>query len=143
LPTIGDLLTFNTVRPFLANDSFEFTMNAAMMDKTLAKADMDKIRVVPNPYVVTNAWEPKNPYSNGRGERQLHFTRLPQKCTIRIFNIRGQLVNTIEHNSTVDNGTAIWNMLSKDQLEIAYGVYIYHVQAEGIGEKIGKIFILK
>jgi hypothetical protein len=53
------------------------------------------------------------------------------------------LVNTLEHNSSADNGTAIWNMLSKDNLEIAYGVYIYHVQAEGIGEKTGKIFILK
>ena len=36
-----------------------------------AKADLDKIRVVPNPYIITNTWEPQNPYANGRGEREI------------------------------------------------------------------------
>jgi hypothetical protein len=34
-------------------------------------------------------------------------------------------------------------MLSKDNLEISYGIYVYHVKAEGIGEKIGKFLVLK
>jgi hypothetical protein len=57
--------------------------------------------------------------------------------------MRGQLVNTLSHNSPIDDGTEVWNMLSKDNLEIAYGVYFYHVKAEGVGEKIGKILIVK
>jgi hypothetical protein len=143
LPGVDDVLTFHTVRPFLSHDSFEFTTVASTVDQEMAKGDIDKIRVVPNPYVVTNSWEPPSTYSSGRGERDLHFTHLPQRCTIRIFNIRGQLVKALEHNSSADNGTEIWNMLSKDGLEIAYGVYIYHVKADGVGEKVGKIFILK
>jgi hypothetical protein len=73
----------------------------------------------------------------------LHFIHLPAKCTIRIFNIRGQLINTLENDAAINDGTYIWNMLSKDNLEISYGIYIYHVQAEGIGEKIGKFVVLK
>ena len=106
---------------------------------------MDKIRVVPNPYVVSNSWEPLNPYANGRGPRELHFTHLPAECTIRIFNVRGQLVSKIEHNNSDNSadGTHVWNMLSKDEMEISYGIYIYHVDAGEIGQKIGKFAIIK
>jgi hypothetical protein len=142
MPGPGDTLSIYLHRPFLSNDIFEFITVASTIDKVLAKADIDKIRVVPNPYIVTNPWEPRNTYANGRGERQLHFIHLPSKCTIKIFNMRGQLVNTLSHNSPIDDGTEIWNMLSKDNLEIAYGVYFYHVKAEA-GEKIGKILIVK
>jgi hypothetical protein len=33
--------------------------------------------------------------------------------------------------------------LTKDNLAISYGVYIYHVEAPGIGEKIGKFAVIK
>jgi len=139
----GDVLTIIMYKPFLASDTFLFTTQAPAINQALAKVDLDKIRVVPNPYVVTNTWEPKNPYANGRGERQIHFNHLPAKCTIRIFNVRGQLVNTLEHAETINDGTEVWNMLSKDNLDISYGIYIYHIKADGIGEKIGKFAVIK
>lgn len=142
-PIPGDVLTIRLIKPFLSHDTFEFVTLSPTVDNELAKSDLDKIRVVPNPYIVTNSWEPRNPYANGRGERELHFIHLPPKCTIKIFNVRGQLVKEIEHNSPIDNGTEIWNMLSKDNLEISYGIYIYHVKAEGIGEKVGKFVVIK
>tara|TARA_B100000519_G_C13916161_1_gene284537 strand:+ start:91 stop:222 length:132 start_codon:yes stop_codon:yes gene_type:complete len=40
-------------------------------------------------------------------------------------------------------GTGSWDLLTKDNLTISYGVYVYHVEAEGIGEKIGKLAIIK
>jgi hypothetical protein len=143
LPQPGDVLTLNFSHPFLSNDTYEFTMVGAGVNTELAKTEMERIRVVPNPYIVANSWEPQNPYTTGRGERQLHFTHLPQRCTIRIFNVRGQLINTLEHDAPLDDGTEIWNMLSKDNLEIAYGIYIYHITAEGVGEKTGKFVVLK
>jgi hypothetical protein len=143
MPGHGDTLYLNLDRPFLSNDTFEFTTLAPTVDAQLAKSDLDKIRVVPNPYIVANAWEPVNTYSTGHGERQLHFTHLPANCVIKIFTVNGQLVKTLYHNNAIDDGTEIWNMLSKDNLEISYGIYIYHVKAEGIGEKTGKILVLK
>ncbi|MBN1482021.1 hypothetical protein EH223_06850 [candidate division KSB1 bacterium] len=144
-PRAGDILQIKTSKPFLSNDVFEFTTTGRQLDQELAAVQMDLIKVVPNPYVVTNSWEPLNPYTNGRGPRELHFTHLPSHCTIKIFNIRGQLVREIEHNHSDDmaNGTEVWNMLSKDEMEIAYGVYIYHVDAGEHGQKIGKFAIIK
>ncbi|RQW05877.1 hypothetical protein EH222_09440 [candidate division KSB1 bacterium] len=140
----GDKLQIKTTKPFLSNDVYEFTTAARQVDVEMAKAQMDLIKVVPNPYVVSNSWEPLNPYTTGRGPRELHFIHLPQKCTIRIFSIRGQLVQEIEHNSAdISDGTYVWNMLTKDLLDIAYGIYIYHVDAGELGEKTGKFAIVK
>ena len=113
------------------------------MDNDLAKSQLENIKVVPNPYVATAIWEPRNNFSNGRGERSIHFIHLPKQCTIRIFNVRGELVDTIEHNSTLNDGTADWDLLSKDNIEVAYGIYIYHIDAPGIGQTTGKFAVIK
>ena len=142
-PEAGDTLRMVLDKPFLSHDVAEFSTRAAAIDEDKAKSDLAKIKVVPNPYVVANSWEPRNPYTSGRGPRELHFIHLPQTCTIRIFNIQGQLIRTLEHNSTIWDGTEIWDMMSKDRLDIAYGVYIYHVEAPGIGNHIGKFAVIK
>jgi len=143
IPQPGDTAYIYLRKPFLSNDVFSFTSSSQKVDKSMAKTDLDKIKVVPNPYLGSAMWEVKNPYTSGRGPRSLHFTHLPAKCTIRIFTVDGELVNTIEHSSAIDNGTEDWNMLTKDNLAISYGVYIYHVEAPGIGEKIGKFAVIK
>ena len=92
---------------------------------------------------MTAAWGAANNFRFGRGERRLHFFNLPRECTIRIYNLRGHLIDTIEHRSTADNGMEPWDILSKDDNEIAYGIYIYHVEAPGVGEKIGRFAVIK
>ncbi len=143
LPQAGDTATIIIKKPFLSTDIYSFTASEAKTDIRRAKTDMDQIKVVPNPYVATAAWEPKNPYNSGRGPRSLHFTHLPKKCIIRIFTINGELVKTIDVDNPDDNGTAYWDMLTKDNLSISYGIYIYHIQAPGIGEKVGKFAVIK
>ena len=124
-------------------DVFRFIIQGADSSDSEAKNELDDIYVVPNPYVVTASWEPQNPYRFGRGERRIQFFNLPGKCTIRIYTLRGYLVDQIEHNAPADNGMESWDVLSKDNSEIAYGVYIYHVDAPGIGKKIGRFAIIK
>jgi hypothetical protein len=137
----GDSLFINIKDPFLSQDSLNFTMKTEHVE--VAKSDLDLIRVVPNPYVVTADWEPLNPYTSGRGPRELHFINLPPKCTIRIFNIGGQLVRELEHNSGIANGTVVWDMQTKDRLDIAYGIYLYYIDAGEYGKKVGKFAIIK
>jgi hypothetical protein len=36
-----------------------------------------------------------------------------------------------------------WDLVSKDGMDIAYGIYVFHVDAPGIGEKIGKFAVIK
>lgn len=142
-PRGGDYLEIITDKPFLKNDVFEFSTMPASFDKEKAKNDLDNIRVVPNPYIVANSWEPENTFQNGRGRRELHFMNLPPRCTISIYNIRGQLIATLEHDDSIWNGTEIWNMQSRDLLDIAYGLYIYRVVTPDIGEKVGKFAVIK
>jgi hypothetical protein len=53
-------------------------------------------------------------------------------------------VDTIKHEApTVADGTEIWDMLSRDQLDISYGVYIFHVDAGELGQKVGKFAVIK
>lgn len=144
-PQAGDVFNLAIKKPFTSQDVFDFTTTAPYVDKTRAGSDssLDRIAVVPNPYVVTAEWEPQHVFTSGRGVRKIDFIHLPAKCTIKIFTIRGFLVATIEHDATIDDGSESWNLLSKDGMEIAYGVYIFHVDAPGIGKKIGKFGVIK
>ncbi|HVO73706.1 MAG TPA: hypothetical protein VMT35_06760 [Ignavibacteriaceae bacterium] len=141
IPSPSDTATILLKKPFLSNDVFRFAAKQGYVDIIQAQADLNKIKVVPNPYLASALWEPKNPYSSGRGPRSIHFNHLPNKCTIRIFTVNGELVKEIEHDG--NDGTAEWNLLTKDNLSASYGVYIYHVDAPGIGTKAGKFAIIK
>ncbi len=142
-PQAGDTASIRLKKPFLSTDKFRFVAKSGYIDKEQAKLDLEKIKVVPNPYVASALWEPANPFSSGRGPRELHFTHLPAKCKIRIFTVNGELVKTIDHESQYNDGTASWNLLTKDNLSASYGVYIYQIDAPGIGQKIGKFAVIK
>jgi hypothetical protein len=143
IPKEGDVFLIHTTKPFRVGDVFELETKSAREDKQLAVSALDRIAVVPNPYVVSAEWEPRQVLVNVPRERRLQFINLPTECTIRIYTLAGELVDTIEHKSTVIDGAATWDLLSKDNVGVAYGVYIYHVEAPGIGEKIGKFAIIK
>lgn len=143
LPLPNDVYGFATTKPFRTGETFQFKMRGSNVDETKAKSDLDKVVVVPNPYVGAASWEPQNLFRTGRGERRIHFINLPAKCTIRIYTVSGNLVQTLQHTADIDNGQEPWNLVSKDGMDISYGVYIFHIDAPGIGEKIGKFAVVK
>jgi hypothetical protein len=142
-PAPGDIFKIATKKPFRTGDKISFKVNGARYDEEKAKTDLEEIAVVPNPYVVTAGWEEKSPFRFGRGERKIHFIHLPRECIIRIYTLRGHLVDIIEHKSTFDDGQEAWNMLNKDGQDISFGLYIFHVDAPSIGQKIGKFAVIK
>jgi hypothetical protein len=100
--------------------------------------------VVPDPYVAVNVLEPKQPAAlTGRGERRIEFVNLPEHCTIQIFTVSGKLVKEIVHEGSVSNGREAWDLVTKDGIEIAYGIYFYHVSAGEYGEKTGRFAVIK
>ncbi|MCI0707142.1 MAG: hypothetical protein L0Y80_06650 [Ignavibacteriae bacterium] len=143
LPVSGDAANITLTKPFLSSDVFRFVATSGYIDVEKARKELENIKVVPNPYLANALWEPKNPYTSGRGPRAIHFTHLPSKCTIRIFTISGELVDEIQHDNPFGDGTATWDLLTRDNLSVSYGVYIYHVDAPGIGQKSGKFAIIK
>jgi hypothetical protein len=58
-----------------------------------------------------------------RGARDIQFRNLPPECTIKIFTITGELVQTIEKND--NSSLARWDLLSFEGQRVAYGVYVY------------------
>ena len=51
-------------------------------------------------------------------------------------------MDTIEHSSSLDNGKAFWDLRTKDNMNIAYGLYIFHVDSSE-GSVIGKFAVIK
>jgi len=141
-PQVGDVFKVVNTKPFREGEFYEFTTKGQGFDRDNAQAELKDIAVVPNPYVGAASWEPLSS-EVGRGERRIFFIHLPSECTIRIYTISGKLVDTIEHSSTISDGQESWDLISKDGMDIAFGVYVFHVQAPGIGEQIGKFAIVK
>ena len=106
------------------------------------EADMDKIKVVPNPYVISAAWDEARLGNTPFGEpiRNIAFTHLPTPCTIKIFTVDGDLVQTLEHTS--QSGREEWNLLTSERRTVASGIYFYHVKS-AIGEKVGRFAIIR
>ena len=105
---------------------------------------MKEIKVVPNPYVATNRLESavSNPFLNQR--REIIFTHVPAECDIKIFTSSGVPIAEIDVNNSSDDGVASWNLKSREGLEIAAGIYIFHVKSKVTGDtKMGKFAIIK
>ena len=102
--------------------------DVVFVDGKASRTCISNVSVVPNPYIVAASWEGQNPYADGRGPRSIHFTHLPPQCKIQIFTLAGELVNTLIHDTSIDDGSYEWNMLTKDNLDISYGLYFFHVE---------------
>jgi hypothetical protein len=139
-PGDGDVFLFFSKKPFDAGDKYQFKTRAAQFDPQAAKQALANVYVVPNPYVAFGAGEVVGPRAGERDERRLEFRNLPEKCAIRIYTITGELVDTIEKNDQRD--FAAWNVLTLESQATAYGIYIYHVEAPGVGTKIGRFAVI-
>ncbi len=124
-------------------------------------SDMDKIHVAPNPYVGTSEFDGRRSNDEkGDKSRRLWFVNIPERCTIKIFTLAGDLVDTIHHNGqeSVDiitiskaaatgiaaSGLDRWDLLTRNNQIIAPGVYLYSVKNLDNDEiKVGKFVIIK
>lgn len=141
-PQPGDVFHISTRKPFRSGEYFQFTTKRGALDQAKTISDLRKIAVVPNPYVGAASWEPQTT-TVGRGDRLIYFIHLPHQCTIRIYTISGHLVQTLTHDSPIDDGQESWNLVSRDGMNIAYGIYVYHVDAPGVGTYIDKFAVIK
>ena len=122
------------------------------------------VKVFPNPYRGDAAWDGTLPR-----DRYLWFVNLPDRCTIRIYTLAGDLVDTIEFNgSTYDateirgifdptdtrnpesdipvlsGGMAAWDLISRADQGIATGLYIFSVKDHATGDtQLGKFLVLR
>lgn len=108
--------------------------------------NLDDVLVYPNPF---------NQHSRlvGEGERfRIEFVNIPAQCTIRIYTLAGERVQTIEHDDL--SGDESWGsratldyQVNRFLQRVAPGTYLFHVESHVPGHegesKIGKFVIIK
>jgi len=134
-PHAGVHIRIFTNKPNTPNDQFIFKApDAANVETAYLKEDLKKINVFPNPYYGYHSGE-MNIF-----ERWVRFTFLPEKCTIKIFDLSGHLVRELEKNDAT-TPFMDWDLKNHYGLPVASSVYIYHVEVPGVGEKVGKLAV--
>jgi hypothetical protein len=136
-PVNGTVIRFNTFKPIDLDDEFTFTtadLNPESSDSLMTLA-LDKINVFPNPYYAFNELA-TTPY-----DQYVTFTHLPETATIKIFNLAGILVKTLDH---VSGQFEKWTLANASDIPVGSGMYIAHIDMpdEGV-QKILKVMIVQ
>ncbi len=127
---------------------------------SIAKTALDRIRIVPNPYYAYSAYE------QNANDGRIKVTNLPNVCTIKIYTLDGVLVRTLTRSigldptsatpkaieisdgynlndntgsSNIDN-TVDWDLKNEASIPVASGIYIFDINAPGVGHKTLKWF---
>ena len=141
-PSPGNIFSVTTIVPIPPNlqDGFMFDIIGSSVNNAAVKNNISKIKVVPNPYIVSSLYEPEFGELRREPLRQIQFINLPNVCTIHIFTVDADKVKTLYHDS--NSGTEIWDLRSEGGREIAPGIYIYVVKAEGT-EYLNRFAVIK
>jgi hypothetical protein len=129
-----------TIRPNWINtesDVFEFhTYPPGTHEGSEVGNTLDQVRAVPNPYYNYSAYE------LNQFDRELRITNLPTvDCTIRFFNLQGVLIRTVEKTDPTRSWVR-WDLKNEAGIPVGSGIYVYHVEAKGVGSKVGKVAVL-
>ena len=132
--SIGDVITFYHLNPVKAGiDKYTWTTE---VEGTVFDEDaLDQIQIFPNPYF--GYQQEQSSFS----EPFVTISNLPeQECTIRIYSLGGALIRRFDH----EIGTyEYWDLLNDHRWPVASGVYIVHIEAPDLGNKILKLAILQ
>jgi hypothetical protein len=138
---LGAVVTSIYANPIVYGvDEYKFQTTEPTYSDELAQSEVDQINVFPNPYYGVNS-EERNKYN-----RFVTFSHLPYFAKIRIFNLAGILVQTIEKED--DDQFETWNLANEEGLPVASGLYIAYLElrtVDGVdlGTKILKVAIIQ
>ncbi|MDO8550121.1 MAG: T9SS type A sorting domain-containing protein, partial [Ignavibacteria bacterium] len=140
LPAPGSVYRLISTKPNTVNDVFTFTAPGTSFNSDLAKADVDKVNVFPNPYYGFHYRE------TSRDAKYVTFSHLPGNAIIRIFDLSGVMVRTITKNdpTTDPDQFTTWDLKNNDNYPVASGIYIIHIDMPELGAtKILKLAIVQ
>lgn len=112
-----------------------------------------EVAVVPNPYRTDRSYTLENGGYEGlttsweETKRLVKFINLPERCTIKIYSLAGDLVRTVEHDgSGGTGGFAVGDrnveLVSESNRALASGIYIFTVESP-YGIQTGKFVIIR
>jgi hypothetical protein len=138
MPESGSVFRITMTKPNFPTDEFTFSTSgvARQVSAQLKKEDaLEMVGVFPNPYLGVNRLETSS------RQRFVRFNHLPENVTIRIFNLAGTLVKTLNKNDT--SQYLDWDLQNENSLPVASGVYIANVEMPGIGAKNLKLVVVQ
>lgn len=97
------------------------------------QALLDRIHAVPNPYYGYTGYE------MNRLDSRVRIINLPRKATISVYSLDGALIRRLEKDNP-NVSFLDWDIRNAKGLPIASGMYLIHVQADGIGETVLRWF---
>ena len=127
------------------NPMYQFSIDAGLATvlghTETAQSALDNITVVPNPYFAASLYE------QDQIQNLVKITNLPPDCYITIYALDGTVVRKLRGPSASlvsGGGTALtsvdWDLKNHKGLPISGGVYLIHIKADGVGEKLIKWF---
>jgi hypothetical protein len=116
------------------------------------------VLVFPNPYRGEAVWD-----GTRDREKYIWFVNLPEKATIRIFTLAGDLVKTIDFDAATYTGADIqglrtssekliampggicaWDLISNKDQAVATGLYVFSVEDRQSGKnQVGKFMVIR
>ena len=120
--------------------------------------DGQKATVFPNPYRGEAVWD-----GTRDREKYVWFANLPEKATIRVYSLAGDLVKTIdfdgstydaadvqglrtssERSVAIPGGICAWDLITDEDQAIATGLYIYSIENRETGSiQRGKFMVIR
>jgi hypothetical protein len=127
--------TVVTKKPFFDGDTWTFSTRDLVTPAAVTEEMLRQVKVVPNPYLVSARWE------QVAYQKKLQFQNLPDKCTVKIFTLGGDLVRILKKDDPF-RGDLDWDLTTYNRQEVAPGLYIFTVEAGG-QKYIGKFAIVR
>ncbi len=119
---------------------------AGALDEVGVEDQLDAINMVPNPYYGFSDYEGQNT------ETTVKITNLPAQCIVSIYSLDGKFIRRYNRDETgqapVGSGIAKtqviphidWDLKNSKGIPIAGGVYLVHIDAGDLGERVIKWF---
>ncbi len=128
---------------------FEGVSSAPLTEAQIPQA-LDEINVVPNPYLAYSEYE------NSSFDNTVKITNLPAQCVVTIYSLDGKFIRQYTRNEEGQTNSPprtsppvavnqivpnlSWNLKNYAGIQIASGVYLIHINAPGLGERVIKWF---
>jgi hypothetical protein len=117
--------------------------------------DKTKVFVWPNPYRLDADYRGSGFEGRGEGDRPadrvrlIHFANLPERCTVSIYSLDGDLVRAFDHPNVAPPpgcpttlNEDCWELITRNSQQVVSGLYYWTVQDEAGNIQMGKLVIV-
>jgi hypothetical protein len=138
-PEDGTIFRIVTLKPNQPGDTFTFNTTGFGVQPASAQLkqdQVDEIGIVPNPYKGVSLYERSQLID------EVRFTNLlSEETRISVFTLNGSLVREFLKNAGTN--TLTWNLTTDNNLPIASGLYLIHIDVKGVGETVIKFAVVR